>query len=487
MFAERYLYVPPNTWFDGRQALLWPVYAWKVLYPAADQRYGANMFQEGILGLMRAGVGDPQELASLLAIDAELVRFIIASQLQPNGWLDTQLKITPAGEGVLDEAEESRVTLRVGYAFQDAIEGQWLPRFVSDLPEIVAVERNEHNRPVFRLDRDRGRTDTPFVLPHSALPNPDYTALIDSYRAYRKDVSAARSEEQSPISDVHLQAIENLSDEATPMYLWCELYRDDGEPQPWLVSDPFRLRRAASWLRKPLLKIAPGNQGLLKRMRQLVPDLSPESVSADEWLRQVEERVDLAIWADYPYLKSHDLIREHLASVLRQLDKADHNPRVRREDLATLLTESQNLLEAVLQWLLRRWPINTRSWFIRQWNRDEARDVFQALNLPFLTPDVIDRLAGQQLKDIQKAINSRSQSLNALLAGTLFCASERPDHPFRSFEAGTLALERLPALAYNRNKKGSHATGIKATLPEVLSDAKFAIQWMELFQDWYSK
>lgn len=487
MFAERYLYVPPNAWLDGRQALLWPVYAWKVLYPPADQRYGANLFQESILGLMRAGVGDPQELASLLAIDAELVRFIIASQLQPNGWLNTQLKITPAGEAVLDEAEESRVALRVGYAFQDAIEGQWLPRFVSKLPEIAAVERNEHNRPVFRLDRDRGRTDTPFVLPHIALPNPDYTALIDSYRAYRKDVSAARREEQSPISDVHLQAIEKLSDEATPMYLWCELYRDDSEPQPWLVSDPFRLRRAASWLRKPLLKIAPGNQGLLRRMQQLVPDLSPESVSADEWLRQIEERVDLALRADYPYLGAHALIREHLASLLRQLDKTEHNPRVLREDLATLLGEAHNLIEAVLKWLLERWAVDARSWSIRRWNREEAKDVFQALNLPFLNFVVIDSLAGQQLGDIQKAIRFRNRPLKALLAGALFCSAERADHPFRAFEAGTLLLERLPALADNRNKTSGHAAGVKANLPEVLSDARFAIRWMALFQDWYSK
>lgn len=487
MFAERYLYVPPNAWLEGRQALLWPVYTWKVLYPAADQRFGANLFQESILGLMRAGVSDPQELARLLAIDAELVRFIIANQLQPNGWLNTQFKITSAGEGVLDEAEESRVTLRVGYAFQDAIGGQWLPRFVSELPEIAAVERNEHNRPVFRLDRNRGRTDTPFLLPNSAPPNPDYASLIESYRAYRKDVSAARREEQSPISDVHLQAIENLSDEPTPMYLWCELYRDDGETQPWLVSDPFRLRRAASWLRKPLLKIAPGNQGLLRKMQQLVPDLSPESVSADEWLRQVEERVDLTLRADYPYLGAHELIREHLASVLRQLDKTEHNSRVLREELATLLGEAHNLIEAVLKWMLERWSVDARSWAVRRWSREEAKDVFEALNLPFLTSEVIDRLAGQQLGEIQKAIRFQNRPLKALLAGALFCSAERLDHPFRSFEASALALERLPALADNRNKTSGHAAGVRANLPEVLSDVKFAIRWMGLFQDWYSK
>ena len=487
MFAERYLYVPPNAWFDGRQALLWPVYAWKVLYPATDQRYGANLFQESILGLMRAGVGDPQELASLLAIDAELVRFIIASQLQPNGWLNTLLKITPAGEAILDEAEESRVTLRVGYAFQDAISGQWLPRFVSELPEIAAVERNEHNRPVFRLDRDRGRTDTPFVLPHSALPNPDYAALIDSYRAYRNDVSAARREDQLPISDVQVQSIESLSDEATPMYLWCELYRDDGEPQPWLVSDPFRIRRAASWLRKPLLKIAPENQSVLRKMQQLVPDLSPESGSAEEWLRLVEERADLALRADYPYLNPHALIREHLASLLRQLDKTEHSARVLREDLSTLMGEAHNLIEAVLKWLLKRWSVDTRSWSFRQWNREEAKDVFQALNLPFLTPEVIDRLSGQPLGEIQKAIRFRDRPLKALLAGAVFCSAERVDHPFRSIAARSLSLDRLPALADSRNRTSGHAAGVKANLQEVLSDAKFAICWMELFQEWYSK
>ena len=57
LFADRYLYEPPKTWFDGRKQLLWPVYIWKVIYPD-ELNLGANLFQEAILGLMRTGIKD---------------------------------------------------------------------------------------------------------------------------------------------------------------------------------------------------------------------------------------------------------------------------------------------------------------------------------------------------------------------------------------------------------------------------------------------
>ena len=77
MFAERYCYTPPaehHALKERRENLLWPVYAWKVLYPDEFQRRGINLFQETLLGLIRAGIRDTDELAEAMALDARPLR-----------------------------------------------------------------------------------------------------------------------------------------------------------------------------------------------------------------------------------------------------------------------------------------------------------------------------------------------------------------------------------------------------------------------------
>lgn len=483
LFADRYLHLPAKYWQERRQHLLWPVYVWRVNYPAEDQRLGANLFQEAILGLARTGLRDSIEIARLLALHPELVRFITATQLQPKGWLDSAFRLTPSGAAVLDEAEDSRLELKVGYAFQDAVSGVWLPRFLDKLPEIAPVAVDGKGRPEFMLDRERGRTEKPFLLPAGVKPSAGTAQLIEAYRLYRKDLSTARRGDGDVPDGVNFQVIESLGDVPSRMYLWCELYRDEGEPQPWLVSDPFRLHRAASWLRKPLLDLAPGNQGLIRKMQQLV-DVPADACTAEEWLQRVEEGVELEMWGEYPFLGHQELIRGHLSGLLRQKKKIESRERVNREDLSLLMGEAHNLLEAVLKWLLLSFPGENypqRDY----WRPSEAKVEFNKFNLSFLTPRLIDALIGQSPKYIRKAVRFRNQPLKALLAGSVFCAAEREDHPFRKLTPASLELERLPALADFRNEVSGHASGKPVSRDKVLESTRFAIQWMALFQPWY--
>lgn len=484
MFADRYLYVESTARLDGRQSMLWPAYAWKVLFPSEQQRLGANLFQEAILGLMRAGERDVTQLAHLLALDPELVRYIIATQLQPNGWLDPGMRLTRDGEKLLDAADDRRFDLAVGYAFQCAVSGAWLPRFATKLAEIRPREVDSQGRPTFLLDRERGWTARPFILPAPAgRPTLDVGALNEAYRAYRRDVSAARRREQ-PEGMVDFQAIDAIDPHPTKVYLWCELYRDESEPQPWLVSDPFRLRKAATWLRKPLLELAPSNKGLLQRMQTLVgaPD---QTVSAEAWLRQIEEGAELALWKDYPFVMQQPLVREHLMRLLRQKSKVETQSRVNGEDLGLLAAEAYNLIEAVLKWMLRRWACDTGAWPKTPWRRDQAKQEFAALRLEAVSSRLVDQLAGQQRWLIAGAIEGKNGSFKALLAGAVFCAAVYPDHPFRTLAAASLQLDKLPSLADFRNEAGGHASGVKVSADEVLDRCRFAIEWMALFQTWY--
>jgi hypothetical protein len=103
-------------------------------------------------------------MAELLGLDRELVAFIIATQLIPNGWMTTRgrllLKVS-----VFSKRLRMPEEVRMGYAYQDAISGNWLPRFTEELPEIEAKRIDERGYPMF-CDLDSGKEDRPFRLNH---------------------------------------------------------------------------------------------------------------------------------------------------------------------------------------------------------------------------------------------------------------------------------------------------------------------------------
>ena len=91
-----------------------------------------------------------------------------------------------------------------------------------------------------------------------------------------------------------------------------------------MISDPFRLRPAVSWLREPFLDLAKGHAELTRRMQRLLPDISADGLSVDEWFERLDERADFQVESKYPFLKSRaPLVHEHLLRVLRQKAKIE--------------------------------------------------------------------------------------------------------------------------------------------------------------------
>ena len=489
MFSDRYCYVPRElSPISGRREnLFWPVYAWRVLYPDDRQQPGCNLFQETLLGLMRAGVTEATKLAELMAIDSELARFIIASQLQPNGWIDHLNKVTQDGARLLDEAEDRRLNLRVGYAFQDAIGGQLLPRFSTTLPEVQPAGIDQNNRPVFVLDRDKGRQEKPFLLQAKAPAKADVSGLMAAYRQYRNELAHARRSGETGGFDVAIRTLDYIDDRPLHLYFWCELYRDENGPQRWLISDPFRLRPAVSWLREPFLDLAKGHAELTRRMQRLLPDISADGLSVDEWFERLDEHADFQVESKYPFLKSRaPLVHEHLLRVLRQKAKIEEaQSRIHPEDLGALMTESASLIEAVLKWLLEEWPVEP-CWPTKgNWGPAEALEEFRALSIEAVDDELARVLARQARGSVAQAMTNRNQPLKALLAGVLFSANARDDHPFHELSGDQLRLAQLPRLADYRNKVGGHASGERPDKDATLKYSEFAIKWMNVFERWY--
>ncbi|MNF62852.1 hypothetical protein D3C84_445380 [compost metagenome] len=405
MAADRYLRFDVSRPRGGRP-LLWPVRVWKVLYPT-KRVLKLNLFQQAILGLARARCQDSTEMAELLGLDRELVAFIIATQLIPNGWMTTLDAVTPQGERALEDAQDAAEDVRMGYAYQDAISGNWLPRFSEELPEIEAKHIDGGGYPVFSRDRDSGKEDKPFRLNHLRENELDMGAVFEAFERYRLDHDRAKQQSDDLPTRVRIDSISFVEDAAQSMWLWTWVFPDEAGSQPWLIADPFGLQQAASWLRKPLQELLPRNDSASRYVANAIGEARPTDLSAEAWLRSLENQIDLALLADYSWSRKVPIVEGYLTSVLRRRTSLEGQERSWQEDVTSLLIETHNLAESVLQWLLRTYPPEIRRlphWKDqRDWKDGEAQHCLQFFNLPCLTGDVIKRLSEQRLDQVRTA------------------------------------------------------------------------------------
>jgi hypothetical protein len=492
MSADRYLrfkYKDKDIWPRNWRPLLWPVYVRKVLYLAEHSRR-VNLFEQAILGLARAQCRDRFEMAGFLGLDPELVAFIIA-QLDGRGWMNASGAVTPEGEKILEEEEDVSEEVCMGYAYQDAISGDWLPRFTGELSELEPERTNERGYPVFLRDRNSGKEDSPFRLKHTRKGERDINALSEALKRYRVDHEHARQrEEDGDLPD--LIRIENLGfvdDDARPMWLWTWVFPDKAGPQAWLVADPFGLQPAASWLRKPLQEVLPENDALARYIAKMFGDSGPEQQSAAEWLRSLENQVDLELLAEYGWSSKVPLVKGYLASVLRQREALAKQDGSLQEYITSLLVETHNLAESVFKWLLKKYPVELSRLpdksTDKNWNRNLAADILKTLPVVPLTEDTVRRLSTQNMREIRNALIRGNTSLKALMFAALLSTVEHSKHPLAVISAERLSLDRVLDMTDARNKKAGHATSEKISKDEAMEYANFFVEWVKIFEEWY--
>lgn len=445
-----------------------------------------NVFQEAILGLLHTGLRDLDDLAKSLDLDRDLVAFIFATQLQPNGWIDSRQQVTPLGVQVLFGLGVAEPNLVVQYAFQDAVTGLWLPRLAQQLPELEPLPGTAGVSPEFVVDRDSGRRIRPFVLPPQVRPaEPQKADAKLALRQFQRDLRRARLDESEYVHDVVSDDFDFVDSTPTSAYVWCELFTSALDLQPWLVSDPWRVTDAAAWLRKPLLERIGKFPGLAKRIADLIPDSAEPTIAVSDWLMQLEVRVELEL-AELPHLAAQPLIREHISRVLRQLRRLEGQERIFQEELASLAQESMSALEAILKWVLEKWPADTRGWPDGQPPLDHVgADALRDLPIKSsLSSTAIRTLGGQFAKQVKLAAKYRDRPIKALLVAALLSTYRRSDHPFIELSESTLQVDRMLEFVEMRND-GSHASGQKLDPSLVLEMARFAVGWHEQFKQHY--
>lgn len=475
---------------QGGKPILWPVWVWKVLYPE-PKTISLNLFQQSILELSRARCRDRYEISRLLCLDQDLVNFIIATQLIPNNWMNVDGSLTSTGEKVLDDIEGYEEELHAGYAFQDGISGAWLPRFCKDLSIIEPDKYDESGYPAFLQSKDSGKHLFTFKLKGFCDFKEDIVEVFNAYRKYKNDYGNAiqRERHTDMMSRINFDSLSYIEQVPTKMWLWTWVFHDNANSEPWLIADPFGLQKAAAWLRKPLKTLLPSQDSLARYISSGVKQACPKEMSASEWLESLEHEVDHMLMAEYPWSQRVPMIRDYLASVLRCRVAIDQNNRPTREDMRSLLIETHLLAESTLQWMLKKYPINIRQLPDKSadasWDKKTSIAVLNTLGLDCLEPDIVNKLASQQLKDIRNAFIHGSSSMKALLVAVMFSTAEHTDHPLHKLSKDSLQLGSLLDMANDRNRKAGHSSSEKLTKEVAMKHADFMITWVNNFKEWY--
>lgn len=476
---------------DKVQAVLWPVWVHKVLYPEVQQPQ-MNLYQKVVMRLIRAKTHDAEDIALLTGMHINLVK-LIQAELYSRGWINDQATtLTEHGVKAINEDDQKSEQLASGYLFQDAYTYKLWPRIEKRLNILEPVDPTTVH-PEFQQDRKTGRTFKPFK-PSTTLrrpSQPNNRTALKAWQDYRSDYRSARQlyssshiPEQIRLSGIRMQDVQ-------PELAWIIVWITPGNAYNlWSIKDPFDIRDEAWWLTASLPQLLESDRNLLKRLGQLIDQPEPENQTVCEWLASLQQQAQLQVMLDYPWANSEPDIAAAI-SVLLTRKKTISDGQKHQNDLEASITESQKLLEVLMQWLIKTYPANTGS--IPKSGKTDSKlhkQLLLALGLPAMTEDVANTLSRQSLQGVIRSLSMPTSSLKALVFAAALGSVGNTEHPLKSLTAHQLRLDRLLKLADLRNQTShgnSRYTGKQyqeITEAHALEQIDYALSFTEQFKEW---
>lgn len=491
--------------WQQRFELLWPVHAWRIVVPVGE-RAKLDPLQRVILRLRRAGLMEPQELAARVGVDPELVVHL-AAELRDLGYLDDLGRVTEHGTFALQDLIPSNRSLRTGWVFQDAVGGEWLPRFTTELID-VDVEPDERGFPLVRRgSRGDPRLDPAFVVPalRPFADHPEASDILDLLRRHRRDLRRLKraGTDLTPHLAPAGERVEGIAKVPEAYHLRTFVYvpRDlELEGQPWYVAEPFGFG-ASPMLRSLLERLRQEqDEGLRRRLDQItgvhLHQAREQWQAMNDLLREQAERIVAdgfpAATGDAEEVRAA-LVEGHLA-LGRAQEAAQRTPPppLPATEIGTLL---RGALELSLQVLHRRFPPgdawqalfsrDARSKCWEQLGKGLRKRTLQvrgeALGFPPL-PSAVHGPSPGRVKEAAERVDV--SNLRPKVAVFLLAATSNPDHPFWRLALRTPDwINRADDLVERANKAAHPTSRQRATLEDVEGWAESALTLCrELFE-----
>lgn len=259
----------PLSYASGRQWLLWPTWAYRVLVPQPKPER-LNLFQRSVLSLCRAGIVHAGEIAQRLDFDKELAAYIL-DQLGSMGLLDRHKQLTERANQLLAEEPDDQVEPVVGYVFADPFAKELWPRFQRGVLPYAEGEIRGRFATI-----EQGTVGNPrrvklgvVWLPKGACPPPSphprdilraCSMGIRAEVAYKRAMGTDNGDSDGLNVDTlkrHLNHVVFVDTAPEPMFLTTFVFvpKDVSRASLWQVCDPFGLG-TSHLLRKRIEELA---------------------------------------------------------------------------------------------------------------------------------------------------------------------------------------------------------------------------------------
>lgn len=482
-FTDRYLNFNRGRRSPSKTAFLWPVWVWEILAPKAN-RVQLNLFQRTLLGLINCDQQDRQQIAQWMGIEEEMVAYIIASQLIPNGWLNNQGVLTEEGLVLLNKDRDLKTDLTFAYVFQDAITGKYWPRVSQELLIVEPQCINSRGSPEFTTDRNSGFRDIPFVVPCHKTKHP-HQDLESMWQAVHQGNIAIHNQNvcgelESEIREFSPDEIECIEPIPSKAYVMCWVI--DDPVLHWTVTDPLVIERQSEDMKIAVFEMAKKNNGLAQKLKHYLGDITKEETVESLNLR-IQEEAKFELLIDYQGADRVSHLEKYLIALLRRTQKLEKSCRPFAEDWEELLTQSQKIFECCFKWMLIKWPIKRKNFIHSNWQHDDIYNALNEIAGDFISQDSLRNLSRQKAGSIHFAATKKENtaSLRPLIAASLFCLSDYEDHLLISLaKSGELHLDTILNIADKRNKI-AHASGQSLTFDDALHFAQFTKTWVADF------
>lgn len=352
----------------GREYLLWPAWAYRVVAPRVRDRQ-LNMFQRAILGLCRSGINDPEIIGNKLSLHPDLA-YVIMRELHSLNLLTQEGMTTKRGVQVLDEEAFETHDMVSGYVFQDPWTGDLWPRFVERF-DYCDLEMDQRGFPVLMLGTNGKphRQSAFMVFPDSGLsptkPLPEkVVAAVATHRKALKFNNGSASWEDEAFSEFvptneRIERVSFVEENPLPVFLATYLYLPDAadDAQGWYIADPFGMGASAR-LRRRVEQVMQDQPNLYKVVNRLVGRKLSEGLEEQkQWLEMLRQSAELEVEQKLSLdIRRHEtfscLVNMALAhQEVKQL--ADHCPENKINDV---LRSGSKVLEKMFSELQNRYP-----------------------------------------------------------------------------------------------------------------------------------
>jgi hypothetical protein len=444
----------------GREYLLWPALAYRVVAPQIRQRQ-LNILQRAVMGLCRAGVLTAERVGENLALHIDLSAFIM-SELADLEYLDTHGCPTPKGLRVLESDEIETQDMVAGYVFQDPWNGELWPRFVERL-DYCNLEYDAKGFPSLLL----GSIEKPWrqgafmVLPGNtpSPTRPSPANVIAAVSGHRRALRYADSKMHWNDEDeqlgwevgpgTNIKRVSFVDEEPDPIYLMTYLYlpKDSDGISDWYACDPFglgagvRLRRRVEQIMQkihPLYEVVDRlvgrviNSGI-EEQKRWIEDLRTKAAM------EVEQRLTVNIRLHPAFEQIVDMEVARLEAELLGTERSDS-----RFKLA--LRECVKVLEAVFGEMTTKFPLKNiwkRVYVSRvdqktgerylaqqqdkQWLAETYRAAARTVGFEDPVPEALLNVRPGHIKSV--AEYSNSWRLRPLICATILLAQMEQHHP----------------------------------------------------------